>query len=256
VIKRLLFSFISHLPLSVGRICGRVGTLLQNVYSVLFFYRSAFKSTTRFHERTALWRNAFDTVGREQEIIVLEFGVWKGESIKTFAELNHHPQTIFVGFDSFEGLPEEWMSNFKSMEKGFFSTGGDAPRGVEPRIQFKKGWFEETLPQFLEDNDLTHKPVLVHFDADLYSSTLFVLSRLWGKLDSFYFIFDEWTGGEALALMNFQQAYGGDFTFYGHAAGKSGIPSQVFGKATLKKRDSEPVKGEARTKQSPIAFQH
>jgi O-methyltransferase len=246
------------MPQGIGRICGRFATLLQNVYAVLFVYRSAFGNTRRFFDRTALWAYAFDVIGHEEEIMVLEFGVWKGDSIKAFAGLNHHPQTIFVGFDSFEGLPEEWTSNFKSLEKGFFSTGGDAPTDAEQRIQFRKGWFEETLPEFLKDNDLTRKPVVVHLDADLYSSTLFVLSRLWDKLDAFYFIFDEWTGGEALALMNFQQAYGCDIEFYGHAFGKNRIPSQVFGKIGFKNRgvDLSVSNADTQGKQKSPALQH
>jgi hypothetical protein len=187
-------------------------------------------------------------IGIEKQVSVLEFGVWKGDSIKAFARLNIHPQTVFVGFDSFEGLPEEWTANFKSLEKGFFSTGGETPKDAEERIQFRKGWFEETLPEFLRHNELTHKTVVVHLDADLYSSTLFVLSRLWDRLDSFYFICDEWTGGEALALMNFQQAYPCEIQFYAHAVGKNRIPSQVFGKLTFKNRDADHSKPDAEEK--------
>ena len=36
--------------------------------------------------------------------------------------------------------------------------------------------------------------ILIHFDADLYSSTLFLLCQLYREFDRYYFIFDEFTG--------------------------------------------------------------
>jgi hypothetical protein len=39
--------------------------------------------------------------------------------------------------------------------------------------------------------------------------------------------------------MAFQQAYGCDIKFYGHASGKNRIPSQVFRKIGFKQRDAD-----------------
>jgi hypothetical protein len=60
-----------------------------------------------FAGREQIWTNLFhDAVGRTSRILLLEFGVWKGYSIKYFASLNTNTESRFVGFDSFEGLPE------------------------------------------------------------------------------------------------------------------------------------------------------
>ena len=45
------------------------------------------------------------------------------------------------------------------------------------------------------------------FDADLYASTLYVLATLDPRLDSYFAIFDEFHGGENLALMNYLDAF-------------------------------------------------
>jgi hypothetical protein len=230
VIKILIFRCLSVVPLGAKGLLLRIGTFWQNLVAVVFQFRSAYRNTQLFPDRESLWRFAFESIGRDQEVVVLEFGVWKGDSLKHFAELNCNEKTALFGFDSFEGLPEEWVTSFNSWDKGHFSTGGRLPEIRDRRVQFVKGWFHQTLPRFLEQHPLTGKPVLVHLDADLYSSTLFVLTQLWGKLSSFYFICDEWTGGEALALMNFQQAYPCHIEFFGRALSRNKIPCQVLGR--------------------------
>lgn len=80
-----------------------------------------------------------------------------------------------------------------------------------------KGWFQETVPGFLAEHRaaLSRHPVLVHFDADLYSSTLFLLHVIGLSLRRFYFVFDEFPGDETRALYNFLQAFGGKVEFFG-----------------------------------------
>ena len=82
-------------------------------------------------------------------------------------------QSFFWGFDTFVGLPEDWGSD----KKGCYTNKGELPKTEDTRCGFKKGLFAETLPGF----DLTpYKRLrkIIHLDADLYSSTLFVLAEL------------------------------------------------------------------------------
>lgn len=146
-------------------------------------------------------------IGANTPLLLLEFGSYRGESMRSFASNNRHPDSRFFGFDSFQGLPENWVNGF---DKGAFDVKGHVPLIEDARVTFIKGWFSDTLPEFISMHpSLANKPLtkLVHFDADLYSSTLFVITQLWPKLTDFYFIFDEFTGDEARALADFLAAY-------------------------------------------------
>ena len=103
----------------------------------------------------------------------LEFGVSRGTTFKWWLEANKHKDSRFYGFDTFEGLPEDW---------GFFKKGDMFASVLEtkdPRAEFIKGLFQETLFEFLETHNLNDgKKKVLHLDADLFSSTLFVLSSI------------------------------------------------------------------------------
>lgn len=123
----------------------------------------------------------------------LEFGVYRGRSICTFAEATD--KTVY-GFDSFEGLPEFWD---KDNPKGVYGLAGIIPAGaidgsnddnpgmydscptriVKPwpkNVTLVKGLFQDTLDNFLQDQP---GPVaFVHIDSDIYSSADFVLRKL------------------------------------------------------------------------------
>lgn len=100
--------------------------------------------------------------------LVLEFGVRHGNTIRQIAALVD--QKVH-GFDSFEGLPEEWHHE----PKGSYTTKGKIPE-VPKSVKLHPGWFADTLPAFLA----THEgPIrLVNIDCDIYSSTKTVLDAL------------------------------------------------------------------------------
>jgi hypothetical protein len=114
---------------------------------------------------------------RNCPISFLEFGVFKGASIEDWSKLNTNTQSEFIGFDSFEGFPEPWVIFFGVLKKGTYSTAGITPTIRDKRVSFVKGWFHDTLPRFL-DQYVSDKQLVIHCDADLYSSTLFVLCTL------------------------------------------------------------------------------
>jgi O-methyltransferase len=63
------------------------------------------------------------------------------------------------------------------MKKQHYDTKGATPNIDDSRVTFVSGLFQNSLPGFLEDYK-SNKRKVVHMDADLYSSTLFVLTRL------------------------------------------------------------------------------
>ena len=118
----------------------------------------------------------------------VEFGVYVGTSMRFWSGLLKHPDTTFAGFDSFEGLPEVWRA---AADKSTFDLKGELPRIDDPRVKFYKGWFTDTLPGFFKS--FSPKPSLVlHLDADLYSSTAFALEQVRPFLrEGAMLIFDE-----------------------------------------------------------------
>lgn len=99
----------------------------------------------------------------------LEFGVYKGGSISFIAE---KVKQEVHGFDSFEGLPEAGKGTYWARK--MFDLKECMPK-VPENVILNKGWFEDTIPEFLKRNkeDVT----FLHLDPDLYSShkTIFTL---------------------------------------------------------------------------------
>ncbi len=117
----------------------------------------------------------YDTVGAQvgtRDVLYLEFGVWQGASIRYWSKLLKNPKSKLHGFDSFEGLPEDWLQD---RPKGCFSTNGQVPVIDDGRVKFFKGWFDETLRSYEVPS---HEVLVINVDADLYSSTATVLNAL------------------------------------------------------------------------------
>ena len=139
----------------------------------------------------------------------LEFGVAQGLSFKRWVSANKNQDSTFHGFDTFTGLPEDW-GNFKA---GDMSTDNSVPEINDTRVKFHQGLFQQTLPGFLKDFK-NEKRKVIHLDADLYSSTLYVLSSMapFLKKDDIV-IFDEFAvpQHEFLAFMDFKRSFYMDF---------------------------------------------
>ncbi|KTD57492.1 TylF/MycF/NovP-related O-methyltransferase [Legionella shakespearei] len=121
-----------------------------------------------------------------KEGLILEFGVRFGYSISHLAKL-FAPRTVF-GFDSFQGLPENWYWEMA----GSYTTQGKIPQ-LAKNITLVPGWFNETLPDFKKNHQ---EPIaFINIDCDLYSSTKLVLDEL-GKqiIPGTVIVFDEYIG--------------------------------------------------------------
>ncbi|WP_428486522.1 TylF/MycF/NovP-related O-methyltransferase [Rhodopila sp.] len=169
-----------------------------------------------------------EKIGRNEPVDYLEFGVAHGKSMQEMVTIFTSAQARFHGFDSFIGLPEKWQMH----DIGAFSNRGVFPQIGDDRVQFIKGWFQNSIPSFLDDFSKDHtRPVLVHFDADLYSSTLFILAALWFKLDEYYFLMDDFIYDEVIALRDFAAGFPVQVEFFAQTRGGGDRPNpdQVFG---------------------------
>jgi O-methyltransferase len=142
----------------------------------------------------------------QKELLYLEFGVASGSSFFWWMKKNTHPSSLFRGFDTFEGLPEDW-GGFKKGAMAF-----DQAQVNDGRAEFIKGIFQDSLHPFIESNKemLQNKPKLIHMDADLFSSTIFVLSQLYPYLKKGDIIFfDEFNvaNHEFLAFKIFTESF-------------------------------------------------
>lgn len=137
--------------------------------------------------------------------IFAEFGVYKGKTLAMIITqmLQYHADCLLVGFDSFEGLPEDYtpyytegkfalsqkdvIALFSSMAKWnlmpHYVDGNYAPLEIPSherfhswQIELVRGLFQDTLEDYLDDE--AGDFVFVHMDADLYSSTKYVLDTL------------------------------------------------------------------------------
>jgi hypothetical protein len=132
-----------------------------------------YKPKRNYSDRLKLFSHVSETNNLKTGAIqYYEFGVASGNSFRWWMNENTNPGSVFYGFDTFEGLPEDWNSFHK---KGALSF--KAPKIDDARGHFIKGLFQNTLPGLLKENPPHNNAVKVlHMDADLYSSTLFVLT--------------------------------------------------------------------------------
>ena len=143
-------------------------------------------------------------VSQAGEGLYLEFGVYSGKTINQIADLKK--DRIIYGFDSFEGLPETWRSGF---EAGKFLK--DTLPEVRDNVTLMKGWFDQTLPSFIQEhNEIC---AFIHIDCDLYSSSKTVLDFLAGRivkgtiiLFDEYFNYPGWKHNEFKAFQEFISA--------------------------------------------------
>jgi hypothetical protein len=100
--------------------------------------------------------------------VIAEFGVASGRTINYISSLTDQE---VLGFDSFEGLPEDWRTGFK---KGCFRQ--ERLPAVNSNVKLMIGLFENTLKDYVKH---LSKPIsLLHIDCDIYSSTKTILSHL------------------------------------------------------------------------------
>ena len=146
--------------------------------------------------------------------MALEFGVYSGTTLNEIAKARAGLDVF--GFDSFEGLPEHWRAGFPEGTFGGDMLPGGPP--VVPGAELVIGWFQETLPAFLEQHP---GPVaFLHIDSDVYSSAQTVLRHVGPRLvPGSVIVFDEffnypgWQHGEYRAWVEHVETTGWKFAY-------------------------------------------
>ena len=164
----LIFEPVSGFLLTLGYM-SKVSAWISRNRNIAFndFYSPKWD----YNKRYGLYDHVLQSKGLGGEICYLEFGVSGGHSFAWWVKANNHPASTFAGFDTFEGLPEDW---------GGFRQGAmtaDIPVIDDRRVSFYKGLFQDTLPGYVKGLDPERKKVIM-MDADLFTSTLYVLTTL------------------------------------------------------------------------------
>lgn len=168
-------------------------------------YNDYYSPTGGYHNRYDLYKYILANEINDLPVNYLEFGVGDAETINWWANSMSNKNTLLYGFDTFEGLPEDWGV----YKKGAFTNNGNVPVTTDKRVKFYKGLFQHTLSSFLPELNKDQKNVIL-LDADLYSSTLFVLVTIAPYLKkNDIIIFDEFLAPqhEFLAYCNFCEAF-------------------------------------------------
>ena len=142
---------------------------------------------------------------KNSPINYLEFGVANGGSFYWWLENHKNSDSRFHGFDTFNGLPED----YGPFKKGEMSNGNEVLKTDDERASFYQGLFQQTLPGFLKKFDNSNLTV-IHMDADLYTATLYTLTSMAPFLKKGDIIlFDEFCvpTHEFLAVKNFTESY-------------------------------------------------
>ena len=130
--------------------------------------------------------------GNKKDNLFLEFGVWKGESINLFGNFLAQHNNEIHGFDSFEGLTEDWLTHVYN-PVGALSLNKKTPK-VLKNVKLVIGKVQETLENFLK-NKKDKKIIFAHMDMDTYASTKYALSCIKPFLQKgSVILFDEFYG--------------------------------------------------------------
>jgi|GEM_PF-2105397 len=124
---------------------------------------------------------------------IIETGVWRGGCcifIKAYLDWYGMDRKLFVA-DSFEGLPHPNVEKYPVDEGdthhqvNYLRVSLEAVKGNFEKydvsidnVTFLKGWFEDTLSNNEEINQLA----ILRFDGDMYGSTMDVLNNLYDKV--------------------------------------------------------------------------
>ena len=182
-LKTLISKFGSYFNKDLIELNSPVGMYRRDaIQSSYNYFKKYFVSSVLFSNVEGIRDYCINQVLRnlKKEDLILEFGVYKGESINFFSEivLKHGLKNSIYGFDSFQGLSDDWKGNIDHPKKSL-NLNNKLPK-VRSNINLIQGKVEKTIDKFLDNTN--GNIIFVHFDLDLYSPTKYVLEKIKSRL--------------------------------------------------------------------------
>jgi hypothetical protein len=131
-----------------------------------------------FSNKYKLWEKLATKVD-ERNLFVFEFGVFEGEGMRWW--LKRKSDLSYVGFDTFEGLPDPWMRNGEVyLKRNHFSTQSKLPKGSsDTRVTLYKGNILDKESELqIELTKSSGGNRIFIFDFDLMEPTNFALDLI------------------------------------------------------------------------------
>lgn len=208
-------AMVARLPLGYAQDHPYTGLKERAHEDTLDYIMSAMPEALAFDTPRELMGHALSRVTVDG--FYAEFGVNEGGTISYIAKQT--PAKTIHGFDSFEGLPEDWSGN--AMAAGYFNRKGRLPK-VPANVSLHRGWFKDSVPKFASTH--AQPAAFLHIDCDLYSSTADVFASLGERIvpgtvlmfDE-YFNYPNWQAHEHKAFMEFQASSGKMFKPIGYS---------------------------------------
>jgi tetratricopeptide (TPR) repeat protein len=153
--------------------------------------------------------------------LICEFGVFHGKSIRLLASLVG-PHVTVDGFDTFEGIPEQWGDE----PAGSYTAASEIPERCPLNVRFHVGLFADTLPGYVEAVGPPEKvPVrLINVDCDLYQGTVEIMEYLAPRIGpGTVIVFDEylmtptWIDDEYKAFQEAVQKFGWTYDYLAYS---------------------------------------
>jgi hypothetical protein len=205
----------ARLPIAYAQDHPYTGLKERARRETLDFISDAMPDALAFDTPRELMRHALSRVSLKG--LYAEFGVNEGGTITFIAK--QKPTETIHGFDSFEGLPEDWSGN--AMAAGYFNRKGKLPR-VPSNVVLHRGWFDATAPKFAADHQ--GQLAFLHVDCDLYSSTKTIFEALGDRIQTGtvvmfdeYFNYPNWKAHEHKAFEEFKARSGKKFAYIGYS---------------------------------------
>lgn len=193
----------ARLPLGYAQAHPYTGLQERAHRETLDFLLAEMPDAIAFDTPRELMKHALSRITIEG--LVCEFGVNEGGTVSYIAKTLRNRSVH--GFDSFEGLPEDWSGN--KMSAGYFDRGGKLPK-VPANVTLHAGWFDRSLPRFVTAHP--GPAAFLHIDCDLYSSTVTIFENFADRIvpgtvlvfDE-YFNYPNWQAHEHKAFTEFRE---------------------------------------------------